>query len=443
MTKTRMPDFRATGRRFAQQYDGGVAIFVALALPVLLLISGGTLDYVRYINTTAAMQAAADAAATAAAKEFQLGAGDIGMLSSVAQEFANADLAAKGVIATVSPSINLSTKSVTVTVAGGAESNFLTIIGQAFPAPRVFATAQAVGDSVVCLLALSGTGSSSLALASASVTSPGCAAHSNSTASNGLTASGSAKLTAALICSGGGTSGAQTAFSPQPMTDCPKLADPLDGRATPVITGCDYTDLVLNGGIHTLRPGTYCGGIVAKASAVVTLSGGVFIMKDGPLQLSTGAYLITDEAGAYLTGTNAVLNFDNSTSIDLKAAATGVLAGMLFFEDPTSPLDRTHLIGSRNAPQLLGIIYLPRGKLVVGMTPSGDDPAIDCDDLPKSKGTCPKAPVVVGLRSDWTIVVANHVIINAGVVLTLNANYLSSAIQPPKEIVKKQVRLSN
>jgi hypothetical protein len=69
----------------------------------------------------------------------------------------------------------------------------------------------------------------------------------------------------------------------------------------------------------------------------------------------------------YLTGQNAVIDLDNNTSVDLSAPKNGVLSGMLIFEDRTAQINQHHQIKSRNAPNMLGTIYLSRGILDVGI----------------------------------------------------------------------------
>ena len=38
----------------------------------------------------------------------------------------------------------------------------------------------------------------------------------------------------------------------QPITDCPRIEDPLASRAPPFIAGCDYNNRKIVGGVRTL-----------------------------------------------------------------------------------------------------------------------------------------------------------------------------------------------
>ena len=71
-----------------------------------------------------------------------------------------------------------------------------------------------------------------------------------------------AALKGERICSAGGYSGRRGVnFSPEPITDCPQIDDPLASREPPFVGGCDHNNRQVLGGIHTLSPGVYCGGL--------------------------------------------------------------------------------------------------------------------------------------------------------------------------------------
>ena len=230
--------------------------------------------------------------------------------------------------------------------------------------------------------------------ASASMTAIGCMVYSNSTDKSGLQAKDSAKLTAGLVCTAGGkakTSGATV--TPNPVTDCPRMADPLRSRVPPQDTTCRYNDTVVSGVVQTLQPGVYCRGLKITAGAQVTLASGVYIIKDGPLVVDKAAMLTGTQVGIYLTGQGANLTFATDSTISLSAPKDGPLAGLLIYDDPYGasapaipavPLPvpvvgglvsdvfkgapREHKILSDNARMLLGTIYMPHGRLIAEHT---------------------------------------------------------------------------
>ena len=88
-------------------------------------------------------------------------------------------------------------------------------------------------------------------------------------------------------------------------------------------------------------------------------------MKDGPLYVAEGARLSGRGVGFFFSGDDATLYFDSSSSISLSAPSDGLLAGLLFFEDPAARDARLFSILSDDARELTGTIYLPGGTLVV------------------------------------------------------------------------------
>ena len=120
--------------------------------------------------------------------------------------------------------------------------------------------------------------------------------------------------------------------------------------------------------------------------------------------------MIGEFVGFYLTGDDAVFDFGVSTQISLSAPKSGLLSGLLFFEDGDSIADRTFTIRSRDALQFEGTVYLPNGTLFVDKS---------------SK---------LGLLSKWTAIIAKPVAIGDGPELVINSDYEGSDIPAPKGI---------
>jgi hypothetical protein len=179
------------------------------------------------------------------------------------------------------------------------------------PTIKASATAKLSGSMPLCLLALDPKAPTTVSLeASASMTATGCMVYSNSTNKNGFQAKDNAKLTAGLVCTAGGkvkTKGATV--TPEPVTDCPTMGDPLRSRVPPQDTMCRFNDTVISGAIQTLQPGVYCKGLKITSGAQITLASGVYIIKDGPLIVDKGAMLAGTQVGIYLTGPGSNLTF--------------------------------------------------------------------------------------------------------------------------------------
>jgi hypothetical protein len=239
--------------------------------------------------------------------------------------------------------------------------------------------------------------------------------YSDSTAGNGFKVSGGATVTAGAICSAGGEQqDGQSTVSPPPRLDCPNLPDPLANQPPPSVGTCTELQMNVKNQSTTLLPGVYCGGLQISGTSTVTLSAGLYVIKNGPLKVSDTASLQGSDVSFYLTGQNAVLDFDNKTAIDLSAPKNGAMAGMLIFEDRGAQLNQHHQIKSRNAPNMLGTIYLSRGILDVGIMLGGG-----------GKG------VAIAQSSAWTVVIARQVKIQDDMQIVFNTNYASSPVHPP------------
>ena len=147
------------------------------------------------------------------------------------------------------------------------------------------------GSMPLCLLGLDPKAPHTIGLEhSALLTAPGCLVQSNSNSTNGLQSKNNAVMKAGMICSVGGKVQTNKAnYSPTPTTDCPVLPDPLSSRTAPPVGACNYNNKVVDGDAVTLPPGVYCGGLKLTNGAVVKLSSGIFIIKDGPLMVDGGA----------------------------------------------------------------------------------------------------------------------------------------------------------
>lgn len=214
-------------------------------------------------------------------------------------------------------------------------------------------------------------------------------------------------------------------FSPKPLTDCPKIEDPLEKRVAPAYNGCNFNNLIVDTKT-TLMPGVYCGGLRVENGAEVTLQKGIYVIKDGPLVVADTSAFIGDAVGFYLTGADSEFDFQEDTTIDLTAMETGSMAGLLFFEDRSvphsflfDPFDlenlppdvRLHKISSNNARNLLGTIYLSKSLLLVNA----------------------EAPVADA--SPYTAIVTARLWLQEGPTLTLNADYTDTEVPVPDGII--------
>ncbi len=395
----------------------------ALTLPVVVAAGGAAVDYSLAASTRSKMQAVADSAALASVRELQLARTDSSRVTVIANNVINSSLQ------NVTPTITVDFQAMTVQVV--IQKQYTPVIRISSGTQlRVSAKAKMSGSMPLCLLGLDPKAPQTIGLEqSALLTAPGCLVQSNSTSAVGLQSKNNAIMKAGMICSAGGKVQTNNAnYSPTPTTDCPALPDPLSARATPPIGACSHNNKVVDGSYETLQPGVYCGGLKLTNGAVVKLSSGIFIIKDGPLTVDAGASISGTEVGIYLKGSAANLTFDADTTISLSAPKDGPLAGILIFDDPSgasapakapksgrgaggrgkgNSAPRQHQILSDNARNLLGTIYMPKGEIIIDAT----KPIAD--------------------KSAYTVLVVNQLHLFSGPNLILNTDYSATSVPVP------------
>lgn len=390
---------------------GALGVNFALAMPVIAVAIGASVDYANLAKQKTVLQQAVDAAALGSARELRLGATNASIIDATARSIVGAVLG--GTQSAPSATVGTSILNGGGAVQVNARMTVSTMVGQFLTSAPIVAhasaTARMMGGAPICVISLDYSASTALALEkNARLTGAGCSIYSNSNKANSIQTKDTALVSAALICSSGGTVGGTNGFTPPPTLDCPQIPDPLASRPMPAVGACTQTNLVITMGMQTLSPGVYCGGLRITGGAVVTLNPGEYIIKDGALQVDNNSTLNGANVGFFLTGTNAQLNFDSgANTINLTAPVTGSLAGLLVAEDRANAAGQKHQILSDNARTLLGTIYLSRGYLYVASN----------------------APVAD--QSAYTIIVADTLQLSAGPNLVLNSNYGSTNIPVP------------
>lgn len=388
--------------------QGNVALFFALLAPVLLGAGGGAVDFQNRQLQRTALQEAADALAMRGAREFMLENATESQIEALVRATANAQYQDSLGAFTIAADAESDDKSVTAALTQTPRRGIFLHNLAAFQAPiTVSATAVARGTANVCVVALEDKGEGAVkSEGSAKLLASKCSILSNSTSSRGVQAAGFSRLKAALICSAGGAQGGALNFEPQALTDCPVFEDPLRDRLEPDVGACNHSNLELGdstpviglvGSLLTtaislldgsdedtligytrydLTPGVYCGGIRIRADADVHLEPGIYVIKDGDLEIELGGRLFGKGVGLFFTGAGAVFTFKPQSIVHLTAPEDGIMAGMLMMENRDRAATETYSILSSNARTLLGTIYLPQGRLHVdSLMPIADESA--------------------------------------------------------------------
>eukprot|EP00913_Durusdinium_trenchii_P004204 g3896.t1 len=347
--------------------NGHMALMTALLAPLLIGVAGGAIDVSSFIDHKTNLQDVADAAALAAAKEASLNGWSTDSAVAVVNGFLDAHKrsGAEGSVA-AAVAVDPVKKQVEVTLEQDHHPYFVVGYFVGSPQITVSSAARTNNASNICVIGLEGSDTATVSLQNqALISAPKCAVYSNSTSTTGLTATGKASLVAQLSCSAGGYSGAPGNFAPQPpLTDCPAVADPLSSRPPPPVGACDKKNAAYVNYSGSLAPGVYCGGLSITAASQVTLKPGIYIIKDGPLIIESASVVEGRGVGFYFTGKDANFVFGSSSQVDIEAPTGDWLAGLVAFQDRSSP-ETDFIITSNKARKLLGTIYLPNGNLIV------------------------------------------------------------------------------
>ena len=363
-----------TGSR--RRVRGQIAVLALVTLPALVGAMGLGVDLGRLYVAKRRLQIAADAAAMAAAREHQRG-NDVGLeLVATGNAARNTFDPERGdTLAVHHPPQEGShagdANFVEIVVSREVPLRFIRYLDAGLMTLQARAVAGIVNTAPACVCVMDGRQDLALQLqssASLTATGPGCRVVVASSSPHALSVAGTACVASMdAITVRGGYEG--VCISPAPDTGFAPSCDPnLSPPAVP--GGCDYADVAVSGGSRDLSPGLYCGGIQVTGGTAV-LAPGLYILKNGGLVVSGGA--ITGTGVTFYSTTNG-LGFGrldiSGGSVDLTAASTGPLPGVLFFQDPAAPGDEENSItaSSGGMVTLAGTLYFPTQPLVIAAT---------------------------------------------------------------------------
>jgi len=352
--------------KFTHDKSGSVAIVFSLTALVLFGVTGMAVDYGRALSTRDRLQLAVDSAALAGAS----------LPATANQNRANA---AKAVfasnltgspLAAVQPTIKASNSGVTVLASFTQPNVIMQIFGfeSTQLSAETSARSQIQNGGVACLLALNPTSANGLHLQGINkVSSENCWAWINSTSSTAINAVGASTGTAQGFCSAGGVLGAEH-FTPAPYTGCDAMEDPFEAKinAYDPPSTCTHNNLQLSSGTYTLNPGVYCGNTVLKPQANVTMNPGLYVFRDGYLEVQAQASLKGNGVTLFFTHTNTRMEIRGGGNVDLKAPAAGTLAGFVIVDRKLDWYDSTireTVIQGGGRVKIEGILYAPQWKV--------------------------------------------------------------------------------
>jgi len=418
-------------KQFLKAKGGNVALAFGISLPVVVGLIGGGLDYVEASKNQSKLQSIVDSAAIAGAREVSLANTNNGQIAEVARISAISISKLSGNklgVGDLTVKVSDDRSSVQVAISVDSKASFSSLFSNGLKKINVVATANIIGSGNICVMSLNTSARGGVILAKgARLKGKDCGVFTKSVHRGSLIVRADAKLKAGFICSSGGVRKRVNAtIYPAAIVDCPSPPNPLAQRPKPVVGACDYNNLVLKGFRGILSPGVYCGGLKLQKRSAPKFEPGIYIMKDGPLTVGKSSELVAEGVGFFLTGKDASFKFFKRSIIRLKAPLTGLLAGVLIFQDPDIPqVDDENYVPTRNiirsgsADILEGTIYLPRGRLFVS-----------------GVGT-------VAEKSAYTAIIVDKLKLTKGPTLVLNSDYKSTDVPVPEGIAGGKVVLAN
>lgn len=355
---------------FREDERGTVAIIFALTALIAVGTVGSAIDVGRFIATKQRLQIAVDTAAIAGAS---LPATANSNRVTAASKIFAANIEGTN-IAGVTPTINATNSGVTVTASFRETSIIMQLLGNEAVDLHATTTArsQVQNGGVVCMLALNPSTTDGLHLQGINkVSSENCWVWVNSDNPTSINAVGASSGTAQGFCTVGGVTGADH-FSPSPYPGCEAMADPFYAKFAsynpPGVNNCTFTNKQYNNGTHTMTPGTYCGNTVIKPQAIVTMQPGLYVFKDGDLTVQAQSELKGNGVTLFFYGQNTSMSIKGGGSVDLKAPATGDLAGFVIADRKLDWYDasirETEITGGGSI-KIEGILYAPQWRINV------------------------------------------------------------------------------
>lgn len=181
------------------------------------------------------------------------------------------------------------------------------------------------------------------------------------------------------------TPGRSTNSSRKIKDEMYSLKDLLADEPNPNIRGCGdvrsidsslpcnvFRNMVINiTGTTVIRPGIYEGGLVIEAAQEVKMMPGIYVFKDGPLEIRRNSFSRSSFSGTIVTGENVMLNFTGSGArleldggtLSVKGLETGPYRGYVMFSDRETTTGETHRILS--TLNFLGTIYAPTNDFII------------------------------------------------------------------------------
>ena len=407
--------------------SGAAMLIFVLMVPILMGVAGLVIDVGYLYQYRRTMQTAADAAAMAGAQTLKR------------KDFANVNThslydagkngfdGSGGETRTVNyPPLSgdfvADTNFVEVVITEQVPTFFMGVIGQDTVAVSARGVAGVLPDTA-CIYVLDPFADKAFEVSSGSNVLASCGVKVSSCSNEALsvTSGSSLETTSTNVC-GGGDDGGGT-VNPDPNTGvcpggpCTRGEDPLADIAPPSVPpGCDFTDFKTSsqgtpGNRFQIFPQTYCNGISIESGSHVNFNAGIYYLKGGGLQITSGSTAEGVGVGFYNTtwgGSNyGPINIASGSEARFSAPSggAGVMDGILFRQDPTVVGQYDNKFESNTNSWFQGTISFPNQHAMFHSNTVGQSLA------------------------NWSIIIANTLEVSSGSGVEMNANFAGSS--PP------------
>ncbi len=361
---------------------GAFAVLLAVLLPVLIAFVGLGIDVGIWYTSQRKLQAASDAAATAAVFEKAKGSNTAAIESAANTEASrNGWSSASGTLFVHNPPVSPSAyTSDTTAVQVALTQNVPLIFSRIYmdgdnislSAKSTARVTSGGGSGSACMLALHTTQSKAIEFSgNVAIDMPDCAVASNSNANDSLSLTGSANVSVYSAQAVGVISDAHSHLTTSHgQTDnASAVTDPYSDLTVPSIgSTCNQTEYKVNPGSSASisasgdTPYVFCNGLDIKGS--LTLGPGTYVINKGTFNLNATGTLTGAQVTFILTSTSgsdyAKFDLNGSASVNITAPSTGTYAGVLMYGDRNGPYQDNHINGNSSAIYN-GALYFPAG----------------------------------------------------------------------------------
>lgn len=361
---------------------GSVSIMMGLAAIPVALAAGVAIDFVRADRAQTELQNLADAASLAAAAGQNISgttAEKIAQRKAIAQSYLDLNFVGftDGTMVG-SPEIIVGPNTVDVNIKANIVGSLINATKKKLDDPvkvkAVSASSKAAfsNDSYLCLLATHMTQPEAIYFqGNSEFTASVCTVQANSDATVAMRTWGTAYAEAEAFCSVGGWAG--SSFNPDPENGCTAKLDPYVSLAMPTVGSCDYNNMQVKNETATLNPGVYCGGLDVRTHGVANLNPGLYVIKDGDLNVDSQSTLnAIDGVVFYITGSTSNIDITSGAEVTINAPRSGEgvgeaanYEGFAIIHDRTTGIGNTDYISSGGDVNINGAFYGPNVNLKV------------------------------------------------------------------------------